>query len=389
MTGRERLLTAFHGGCPDTVPFAPNLHYWFYNHYANASLPRELVHATHPFDALRALGADILARWDTQHATCEVYREGAFSDEFSGDSPRDRPLVTAFNIYPPGRSVRRRRFLTPYGTLTHTWTLSELAGADFESEYWWKDWSEYPAVRFLLEARDYEWDRDLFRSWVERVGDDGLMMAHVTQSPLKTFFWLAGPQTASLFLADHPGEMRELAAIHERKALALVERIADDPLAEVFISLDNLDSDFYSPRFYRDYCDSFFRRAAETVHRRGKVFVVHACGRNRVLMPLAGESRVDCLEGVTPPPLGNVPLHEARRMTGYERFVVNGGMDPFHLEMRDGATPAIHDYARGLFGRMGDKRRFIFASSCTTPVGAPWENLEAFRDAAREHGRLA
>ena len=150
MTGRDRLLAAFHGGQPDMVPYSPNLYYWFYNHQARGTLPAELAGAEHPIDALRVLGADILARWDTQHATRDVYRNGEFSDEFAGGSTRTCPLVTAFNIYPPGKSVRRRRFETPWGALTHTWTLSEQAGADFESEYWWKDWSEYEAVRFFL-----------------------------------------------------------------------------------------------------------------------------------------------------------------------------------------------------------------------------------------------
>ena len=387
MTGRERILTSFRGEQPDTVPFSPNLYYWFYNRVATGMLPAGLAGADHPFDALRVLGADILARWDTQHATREVYRDGEFSDEFTGDSPFERPMVTAFNIYPPRRSVRHRRFVTPHGALTHTWTLTAEAGADFESEFWWKDWSDYKAVRFMLEARDYVWDRALFRGWMDRVGDDGVVMVHVTQSPLKTFHWLAGPQNASLFLMDHPDQMRELARIHEDKALALLETIADAPEAEIFLSLDNLDSDFYSPRFYREYCDRFFRAAAEIVHGRGKHFVVHACGRNRALMPLVGQSAVDCLEGLTPPPMGNVPLHDARRMSGYDHFVVNGGMDTPRLELAHDAERAIHDYTRDLFASMGDERRFVFASSCTTPVVTPWENLVHFRNAAREYGR--
>ncbi len=388
VTRRERILSAFHGGSTDTVPFSPNLHYWFYNHRAAGTLPAELAGAAHPFDALRALGADILARWDTQHATRDIYRAGEFSDEFSGHSRFDVPMVTAFNIYPPRTNVRRRKFVTPYGTLTHTWTLTEEAGADFESEFWWKDWGDYAAVRYLIESRYYVWDSAAFQRWFECVGDDGVIMVHLTQSPLKTFHWLAGPQNASLFLIDHPDEMRELAAIHEEKALALLCSIVDEPEAEVFISLDNMDSDFYPPRFYRDNCAPFFRRAAEIIHSRDKIFVVHACGRNRVLMPLVGECRVDCLEGITPPPLGNVPLAEARRMAGYDGFTVDGGMDTPHLETALGGERSIHDYTRALFASMGDKRHFIFGSSCTTPVVTPWENLKFFRDAAREYGRL-
>jgi uroporphyrinogen-III decarboxylase len=388
MTGRERLLAAFHGEQPDYVPFAPNLYYWSYSHRARGSLPEEIASAEHPFDVLRWLGADILARWDTQYATREVFTAGESTDEFSGQSRFDRPVVTAFNIYPPGTSIRRRSFTTPYGTLSQTWALTEESGADFESEYWWKDWSEYKAVRYFLEARDYVFDAAEFHSWVERVGDDGLVMASVTYSPLKNFHWLAGAANASLFIADHPAEMKELAKIHERKALALIEQMVDLPEVEVLISNDNLDSAFHPPYLYREFCDSFYTKAAEIIHGRGKIFLVHGCGRNKALLPLVGRSRIGCLEGLTPPPNGDVLLAEARRLAGYENFTVNGGMDATRLEIREEAEARLHAYTRDLFAAMGDKRHFIYASSCTTPAGAPWENLKYLRDAARRYGRL-
>jgi hypothetical protein len=383
LNGRDRILAAFHGRAADAVPFAPNLYYWFYGHRAAGTLPEELSGATHPIDALRALGADILARWDTHHATREVFPAGTLSDEFTGHSALERPLVTSFNTYPPGRTQRRRQLRTPHGTLTSTWTMTPEAGTDFESEFWWKDWADYPAIRDFFEMRDYAFDRALFGHWVERVGEDGAVMACVTQTPLKTFHWLAGAERASLFIADHPAEMRELAAIHQRKALALLASMVDDPLTEIFVSLENLDSDFYSPKLYRDYCDEFLRAAAALIHSRGKLLVVHACGRNRVLMPLVGASGVDCLEGLTPPPMGNVPLHEARHMSGRETFVVNGGIGAAEVELNE--TQA-HAYTRDLFARMGDRRRFIFASSCTTPLSARWATLCHYRDAAREFG---
>jgi len=388
MTGRDRILAAFRGETPDTVPFCPNLHQWFYYHKITGALPAELEGASHPFDALRFLGADILARWDTQRATRERYSGVVVHEEYAGDSHFDEPVVTAFNAYPPRKSRRHREFVTPHGVLRETWVLSEEAGADFISEYRWKEWSEYEAVRFLLEATDYEFEREEFRQWLARVGDDGVLMVHLTQSPLKTFHWLCGAENASLFIADHPGEMRELAAVHEAKALGFLERIVDLPEAEVLISLDNLDSAFCPPWFYAEYCDSFFSRAAEVIHRRGKIFVVHACGHNRALLPLVGRSSVDCLEGLTPPPTGNVELGQARQLSGYARFTVNGGIDTSNLEARPGAEAHIHAYTRQLFDAMGDKRHFIFGSSCSTPAVAPWENLVYFRDAARAYGRI-
>ena len=228
---------------------------------------------------------------------------------------------------------------------------------------------------------DYEY-------WVKRVGDDGLVMVHLTQSALKTFHWLAGPENASLFMLDHPEEMQALARIHEKKALALLESMVDNPLTEIFISLDNLDSVFYPPYFYRDYCQSFFAQAADLIHNRKKFFVVHACGHSRVLLPLMGASGVDCLEGITPRPLGDVELGEVRGLAGSETFTVNGGMDAHRQEIHADAERSLHEYTRRLFESMGDKRHFIFASSCNTSYMAPWKNLTYFRDAVRAYGRV-
>jgi hypothetical protein len=388
MTGRERILAAFRGEAPDFTPFAPNLCYWFYSRAARHSLPEEIARAQHPFDVLRHLGADILARWDTQYATREVFPSDRYSEQFEGESAFERPVVTAFHVYPPGKKRLRRRLETPYGPLTCTWELSEEAVADLVCEPWWKDWSEYEAVRFLIESREFVFDAELFRSWVGRVGEDGLVMASATYSPLKNFHWLAGAENASLFIADHPEEMKALARIHEEKALVLIEHMVKVPEVEILISNDNLDSAFHPPRLFREYCESFYRRAAEIVHAAGKIFVVHACGRNKALMPLVGGCRIDCLEGLTPPPHGDVPLGEARRMAGYDNFTVNGGMDAPRLQIREAAERRLHEYTRELFASMGDGRHFIYASSCSTPADAPWENLKYLRDAAREYGRL-
>ena len=64
------------------------------------------------------------------------------------------------------------------------------------------------------------------------VGNDGVVMCHVTQSPLKMLHWLAGPQNATYFIMDHPEETRELARIHEEKALKLLEQVVDLPETE-------------------------------------------------------------------------------------------------------------------------------------------------------------
>ena len=85
----------------------------------------------------------------------------------------------------------------------------------------------------------------------------------------------------------------------------------------------------------------------------------------------------------------DVQLGAARRLSGKADFTVNGGMDSPHLEIREDAEKVLHDYTRWLFESIGDKRRFVYASSCMTSPLTRWKNRVALRDAARKYGRLA
>ena len=111
-------------------------------------------------------------------------------------------------------------------------------------------------------------------------------------------------------------------------------------------------------------------------------------GRNKVLLPLVGDAKIDALEGITPPPMGDVQLSQVRELTGYDQFTVNGGMAATQQEITHDAEVKIHEYTRHLFDSMGGKRHFIFASSCNTSPLPPWENLLYFSDAARAYGHL-
>ena len=71
------------------------------------------------------------------------------------------------------------------------------------------------------------------------------------------------------------------------------------------------------------------------------------------------------MEGLTPPPLGNFPLEEARNEMGSD-FIVEGGMYCDYQELKVNAKKRIFDYTRDLFDKMGDMNRFIYSSSCNT-----------------------
>ena len=133
---------------------------------------------------------------------------------------------------------------------------------------------------------------------------------------------------------------------------------------------------------------SFYEKASRICHEHGSLFFIHACGRQRANLELMVSLGVDGLEGVAFPPLGDVELDEAMRLTG-DRFIITGGISAQEFE-RLKTREEVFRYVRQLFERMRPyAHRFVLSASCNTPYSAPWETIRHLRDAWLEYGGLA
>ncbi len=385
MNGKERILTTLKGELADRVPFVPNIWQWFYVNEFKNTLPASLQTYDHPVRVLRAMGADIFSKFEGDVRTVS-YRDCDYALETGGDALGRERVWAGFTWFEQF-SMRRERVATPFGTLTHTWQYERETGAPFEKERWWKTWDEYAAIRYLVEHTVTRPDLTALKRGMDLIGDDGTVIFQLLETPLKKFHWLAGQENASYFVIDHRDEMCELARIHEINCLEYLEQVIDLPDVLVYEVADNVDTQFYPPRWFREFCLPVLKKQAEMIHARGKYLFLHACGKLKALAPLFVEAGVDCLEGQAPPPLGDWRLDEPHQIN--PNFIVCGGMAAHQQELRgESASAELDAYVRDAFASMGDKRRFLFGSSCNTSPLTPYENLIAFRDAARRYGKL-
>jgi hypothetical protein len=384
MTGKERILLTLEGGTPDRVPYVPNIWQWYHVNKERGTLPAELRLAGNPVEALRAIQADVMSKFDGKVLKEELNR-CRLTTSFRMGAATTVPQWTSFASFEHG-NVREEKMETPHGTLTHIWEYEASNGSPFETEYWWKDFdAEYAAVRDWMEDAAWRPDTGALREGLARVGDDGIVLFQLLPTPLKQFHWLAGPELASLFLYDHPEEMRELARIHEKKSLQVLEEVVDLPGIQVYELAEALDSRFYAPALFRELCLPVLKKLAEMIHARRRYLFVHACGRLKVLAPLLKESGLDCIEGQAHPPLGDWRLDEARALG----LIVCGGMSAHEQEWSGpDAVDRIDRYVRTLFASLGDRRRFLFGAGCNFSPLTPFQNLISFRDAAWKYGRF-
>jgi len=219
---------------------------------------------------------------------------------------------------------------------------------------------------------------DTYRKLVEEVGEDGLVMVGEFTCPLKQLHWHARADNSIYLLYDHETEMMELMDIYTEKALEFCRELVNKHGVKVVMTMDNLDSLFYTPDQFERYCAPFFRRITEICHEAGAYFFSHACGRQRDIMAQVVDCGIDGLEGIAFPPLGDIELWEAR--SAGERFIVEGGLSAVQLEGPVTRRQA-EKYVEKLFKKMHPYDRFIFSMSCNTSIHASWDTLRYYRDA--------
>lgn len=363
---------------PPRRVYAPNYWQWLTHYRNHGLLPPELADCRSQLDLLRYLGVDVFSR----NLYCDATRcwfGGLATEVWDGVEVQEhrfaegRDLVTERTFHTrKGRLTERRRFIFADSTLVQEKFLLDDFAAQLD------------AFDELVRARRWRFDAALYRQWQERVGESGLLVAGELFSPLKLLHLAAGADQAVFLLADHPERCRDWMRLHEAAQLDLVQQMLDAGVPAM-MSMDNLDSAFHTPRYVERCSAGFYEQAGRRCRERGAVFFIHACGQQRALLPLIGALGVDGLEGVAFPPLGNVQLDEALRLSG-DRLIITGGISAFETERLD-SYDAVRRYLEDLFGRLEPYRhRFILSSSCNTSIRTPWRMLVWFRDAWRELG---
>ena len=396
MTGKERLVRASLGLEVDRVPWAPMLYQWFHANSYNGTLPDELSECKSCLDAGRVMQADLFAKHEA-FVVYASYSDCLYQSSFSGKELRQPSVRTCLmDVFGPGGNVdfdghieRHDQIITPKGELRACWVYNEIAGAPYEKKNLWTNFEdEYKIVRSLLEDLEFVCDTNRWEKTIARLGNDGIAHFRIPPTPLKILHWLTGPENTIYFMNDHPDKIMELVRIYESKRLTLIKKIVSIPEALVFTSGDNMDSMMYSPSIFEDYCGRSFRQIAEVLHSEGKLLFTHACGQLTDVIGLCADSGVDGMEGMAPPPLGDLDFSKGRALLG-PKFVIQGGMTLVEEEMNGTDTrERIFARVKEILSSIPDKRAFIFGSGCSPGPRAKYENLLALRDACWRYGRF-
>ncbi|MEM1544804.1 MAG: uroporphyrinogen decarboxylase family protein [Candidatus Bathyarchaeia archaeon] len=342
MTGRERVMAVLRGELPDRVPFSPNIGQWFDFHRHNGTLPEELQNCKDELDAMLALGCDIFSR-RLGNFVKTVCHEHETVTESLGDGWTKTTIRTTVGSVSKLEKFERE-----------SWTT-------YTYEHFIKDFeNDFPVLQFVIEHSEWAFDEKAFLEVDKRVGDNGVVIVPFFQSPIKLLHNWAGQEAATFLMLDFPKECYRLFEVFTAKVAEVAKQAAKSP-AQVFCTMDNLDSLFHSPPLFRQFALPFYQKLSEIFHAEGKWLFSHACGRLWALRELISEAGLDGCEGIPHPPIGDLPLHEAKRI--HKGFITVGGMTAHETEISgDNARDRIFAYVQNLFAQMQPLDRFIFSS---------------------------
>ena len=160
---------------------------------------------------------------------------------------------------------------------------------------------------------------DKWLAAVEAMGERGLVLLDFADPIGEVHRLLGSSLLAEWSITNRDLVVRLVRVAAERLEDMLRRWLADPRVVEpVFASggQEYAGPPLLSPRDFREFCTEVERPIAEMIHRRGGLLHVHCHGPMDAIIEQLVELGADCLHPVEAPPMGDLPLAEAKARVG-------------------------------------------------------------------------
>jgi hypothetical protein len=348
MNARERILTAMRWGEPDAVAFAC----W------EEHLPRGINERL-----LRESGMGLVARenlyW-VEHPNVEFV-----THDYSENGQRrvreviNTPVGSVYQVLQPdtgyGTFDRVKAFAIPFSV--SSWAL----------EHFIKGPDDYRVLEFIVRDAVYHDNFEALHETRRRLGGDGVVLARLAKMPIQEMlYYMMGMER---FALDYRFRRDLFDSLHAAMLARLEElyELAIRAPVEIIHMVDNVSGDVVGSERYQEYFMPVYQRLHELLAGTGKLVAVHMDGRLGFLKPIIAEAPFDIVEALTPPPVGDVSVSEAREAWPDKALWLN-----FTSSMHIQPEEAIEAHTRQLLEEARGRRGFGISMT----EDAPFEALE-------------
>ena len=371
MTERDRMLAVYRGETPDRVPFFLDLSHWFYE--------RNRI----PFDLSVSLQ-------QPDHPLLEYHKQVGAGFYIPN-------LISYYDAsYPPDVQSQVSKRATPQGPEL-TWTIETPIGRIERKRIWqpqsysWNvsHWGittaqDIRVLGYALSRLQIRPALDRYAEWQNAIGDLGVLYMPLSYSALGHLlnYWM-GIEKTVFATSDIPEVLDEFVNSVNDNFLRCLDVLLEGPAEVIFLG-DNFDSDVQSPRFFRRWSAPYYKEAFARIRRAGKFSAVHVDGRLRGLLKEFASIGVDCVDAVTPAPMGDLTPQQCRAEAG-PNLILSGGVPPT-VWLPDVSDDDFRQSVLDWLELRHTSPRLIAAAGDQVPPGALEHRIHLMRDLVEQYG---
>lgn len=332
MKVKERILATLHWEEPDRVPLT--VYDW--------QLPRGIAERH-----LREIGVGLVMRLPAHRVE---HRQVRFTSE---------------EYWEQGRRLIRKTIQTPVGEAWQILDPQAAYDSTWVLEHFIKGPEDYRVMEFMIGDAVYHDNYEAIREAQRRLGDDGIVYVRVAKAPIQEMIYhMLGIEQFSIDYYERRELFDSLNHVMLERYRELFDLTAGSPV-EVVTLADNITSDVVGRERFRTYLMPVYKLLKESISSTGKLLGVHMDGRLNSLVKEIGEANIDFVEALTPPPMGDVSVREARAAWPGKGLWLN-----FTSCMHVESPEVIATHTRQLLEEAGSKRGFVMGVTEDAPVEA-------------------
>ena len=225
-------------------------------------------------------------------------------------------------------------------------------------------------MEFYVRDAIYRDNYEVIRESQRRMGSDGIVIVRIAKSPIQEMLYqMMGMER---FAEDYHSRRDLFDSLHATmlKSYAELYDLAAKSPVEILQLGDNITSDVVGRERFRNYLMPEYKKLMRQLVGTGKKLAVHMDGRLKSLTEDIAAAEFDIVEAMTPSPMGDVSVREARKAWPDKALWINFTSSA-HIEPPE----RIEAHTRQLLAEAGTKRGFAISVTEDAPVEALEKSL--------------
>jgi len=237
------------------------------------------------------------------------------------ETPHCRQVTEEF--WQEGRKWDRTTIFTPAGKLYEERAFEPVYNSPSIRKHFITDPEDYEVFWAYLEDAIILPDYERYYRDEAELGEEGLPLVAVERTPYQQLWiqWV-GLDALAYHFSDCPERVEKTIDLLNRRARKIYDLVIQSPAP--FIDFpDNITAPAIGLKRFREYCLPLYNELSERLHEKGVYTVVHMDGNLKPLWGAIGESKIDGLDSLSPPPDNDTSVEQALEMWPEKRLMVN------------------------------------------------------------------